>query len=454
MKKLVLIICSMLIYSGKSNAQETVQGSQDKNLAAKFETAAIDNLMAKWYPLVIDKEDGGYYSSVKHDFSLGEEHDKMIVTQARHIWSNAVAAREYPEKKEHLANAAHGFEFLKNVMWDHENGGFHNLVTKQGEPILKEGEAKTAYGNSFAIYGLAAYYSASGNEEALELARKTFLWLEEHSHDPVNKGYFNHMKLDGSLHGRNKDTESTSDRGYKDQNSSIHLLEAFTKLYHVWPDKLLAERLEELLVIIRDTIVAEEGYMRLFFEEDWTPISFRGLEREEIDKHYYLDHVSFGHDVETAFLMLEASHALGIENDTLTLLTGKNMVDHSLRNGWDNEKGGFYDGGYYFDHNKDLEVVNAHKNWWAQAEGLNTLLILSNLFPDDPMNYRKYFDRQWDYIEKYLLDEEHGGWYEWGLDTRPDSKTALKGHIWKASYHNFRALNNVRKMLSTGDLPF
>ena len=64
--------------------------------------------------------------------------------------------------------------------------------------------------------------------------------------------------------------------------------------------------------------------------------------------HRNLDHVSFGHDVETAYLMQEASHALGIQNDTTTLNIGKRMVDHALHNGWDDSLGGFYDEGYYF----------------------------------------------------------------------------------------------------------
>ena len=80
-------------------------------------------------------------------------------------------------------------------MWDEVNGGFHNLVSKTGKSIANQGEEKTAYGNSFAIYGLAAYYRASENEEALDLAKKAFYWLEEHSHDSVNKGYFQSFKI-------------------------------------------------------------------------------------------------------------------------------------------------------------------------------------------------------------------------------------------------------------------
>ena len=426
---------------------QTRMEKTDSSLAARFETAAIDQLMDKWYPLVIDKEDGGYYSEVTHNFKLGENHNKMIVTQSRHIWSNAVAASQYPKNRSYLKNAEHGFIFLRDVMWDSIDGGFYNLVTKEGEPVLKKGEEKTSYGNAFAIYGLAAYYEASGNSEALELAKKAFFWLEKNSHDPEYLGYFNHLKPDGTLYRRTADWPSTSEVGYKDQNSSIHLLEAFTELYLVWPDELLRERLEELLLIIRDTITAEEGYMKLFFESDWTPVSFRGSSEEEIRKHYYLDHVSFGHDVETAYLMLEASHALGLGNDTLTLQKGKKMVDHALKHGWDNDLGGFYDGGYYFDNEEIIQIVNADKNWWAQAEGLNSLLIMSRLFPEDEMDYRRYFAKEWNYIQKYLMDKEHGGWYEWGLDTRPESKTALKGHIWKASYHNFRALKNVMSIL-------
>ncbi len=432
--------------------QTTVISDIDQELISDLEISATKNVLNKWYPLAVDMEDGGFFSDITYDFKIGENQDKMIVSQARHIWTNAVAAKQHPGNKEYITNAQHGFEFLRDAMWDKANGGFHNLVSKKGMPIIDTDEAKTAYGNSFAIYGLAAYYDASGNKEVLDLAKKTFYWLEEHSHDSIHRGYYQSLKIDGTPIERTKAFPSTSNVGYKDQNSSIHLLESFTALYKVWPDELLAERLEELLVLIRDTITTEKGYMNLFFEKDWAPLTFTNQSKEIIKEHYYLDHVSFGHDVETAFLMLEASHALGGKQDALTLEKGKKMVDHALRTGWDGDLGGFYDGGYYFDGEENITIVNDDKNWWSQAEGLNSLLMMSFYFPDDKIAYRTYFDKLWKYTNTYLMDKEHGGWYEWGIDKRPESKTARKGHIWKTTYHNYRALINCQELLKKGKI--
>lgn len=425
--------------------------SKNDQLITELKHAAKEELLDKWYPLAVDNEDGGFYSEITYDFKVGQEQDKMIVTQARHIWANAIAAQTYDDKEQYLNNARHGFEFLQKKMWDGKNGGFYNFVTKEGTPILDRGQVKTAYGNAFAIYGLAEYYHASKDEQALELAKKAFQWLEENAHDPEYEGYFNILSEENEVVERTAATPSTSDIGYKDQNSSIHLLEAFTTLYEVWPNELLKERLQELLLLIRDEITTKKGHMNLFFEQDWTPVSFKEQPRDEIKKHYYLDHVSFGHDVETAYLMLEASKTLGLQSDSLTLKKGKKMVDHALKNGWDEKEGGFYDGGYYFADASQIEIVNLKKNWWSQAEGLNSLLLMSRYFPEDEIDYRAHFDKLWDYTKTYLMDNRYGGWYEWGVDETPEAKNDPKGHIWKAAYHNFRALRNVIGQLQTSE---
>lgn len=420
-------------------------------IALEMEESLQKDLLNRWYPLAVDKEYGGFLSSFSYDWKPEENQDKMIVTQARHVWSNAKASMRYPDQLHYIESARHGYKFLKDVMWDKEFGGFHTLVDRSGKVISKPGEEKLAYGNAYGIYSLAAYFMATNDTSALNLAKETFLWLEKYSYDPQYLGYFQHMNRDGSLALRTSDLPSTSEIGYKDQNSSIHLLEAFTELYQVWPDPLLRKRLQELLILIRDTITTDEGYMVLFFNKDWTPVSFRDSVEEIIERHHYLDHVSFGHDVETAYLMLEASHILGLENDSITLYTGKKMVDHALKYGWDKQIGGFYDGGYYFKNEQELRIVKDTKNWWAQAEGLNTLLLMAYYFPEDDMQYEKKFYQLWNYVKIYLIDEKNGGWYAGGIDKDPQQRTLQKGHIWKSTYHNFRALDSCVKRLKKKD---
>ncbi|MEX0884142.1 MAG: AGE family epimerase/isomerase, partial [Cyclobacteriaceae bacterium] len=385
-------------------------------LAKEMEYSIQEEMLNKWYPQAYDVVDGGYISSFEFDFSPSENQNKMIVSQARHLWTLSKAAMRYPDQDHYLDGAALGYHFIKTKFWDREEGGFHTLLDKKGGLLQSSEVAKTAYGNAFGIYGLAAYFQSTGDSSALELAIKTFYWLEEKSHDTVYGGYFQSLAQNGSPLKRNNETLSTSTIGYKDQNSSIHLLEAFTELYTVWKNPLLKERLEELLLIIRDTIVQEQAYLQLFLYPDWKPVSFRDSSREVIEAHLSIDHVSYGHDVETAYLMMEASHALGLKNDKKTWEVGKKMVDHALKFGWDKEIGGFFDGAYYFKGKKEPELMKDTKNWWAQAEGLNTLLIMADLYPDDKNNYFLKFEQQWDYIQKYLIDPIHGEWYSGGLD--------------------------------------
>lgn len=409
-------------------------------IAAEMDKSVQTEMLNKWYPQAVDTAYGGFLSTFTYDFKPTGPQDKMIVTQARHIWTTAKAARRYPTVAYYKSSSRHGFLFLRDAMWDKTYGGFYNLVDRQGHP--KGRDIKEAYGNAFAMYGLAAYYQASGDTAALNLAKKTFYWLENHSHDAVHKGYYQHLNRNGTLVKRDASTPSTSDLGYKDQNSSIHLLEALTELYAVWPDPLVRRRLDEMLRLVRDTITTPKGYLVLFLQPDWTPVSFRDSSQASVLRHRNLDHVSFGHDVETAYLMLEASHALGLKNDVTTQTVAKRMVDHALSTGWDKTVGGFYDEGYYFKDKPGMSIIRDSKNWWAQAEGLNTLLLMADQYPNDPMQYFQKYKTLWQYTQRYLIDHQYGDWYEGGLDKEPDRKTGLKGHIWKAAYHTYRSLTN------------
>src|SRR5471030_1782149 len=315
----VFSITFFVLFFKQNNAKEKQQ------IAAQMKESMVNKLLKPWYPLSVDYKYGGFLSSFTYNFKPVGNQDKMIVTQARHTWSNAKAAEVFPGVAYYKTDAEHGFKFLKNVMWDKVYGGFYTYVDRQGNVKKSNFSPKEAYGNSFAIYALAAYYQLSGDTSALNLAIKDFMWLEKHSHDPVYKGYYQHMDRDGTPRKRDANTPSNAELGYKDQNTSIHLLEAFNELYTVWPNPLLNERLHEMLLLIRDTLVTPKGYLNLFFHDDWRPVDFSDSTDAAILKHKNLNHVSFGHDVETAYLMLEASQVLGLKNDTSTLQTGKKM---------------------------------------------------------------------------------------------------------------------------------
>ena len=448
------IILFSLHFTKAQLEQKKDMTETNKNTILKEMEHVLSQSFLLWYPLSIDSTDGGYYSDINYKWQLQGKQNKMIVTQARHVWSASNAALFY-KKHDYLPKLSkHGFKFLKNVMWDSKFGGFYDLVDREGKVLNQSGFGlpdekqviKNAYGNAFAIYGLTAYYKVSKDTAALNLAEKTFNWLEKHSHDPEYGGYFQYLSRNGipfkeGYHGVPP----------KDQNSSIHILEAYTELYSVWPDNKLKERLTSLLHIIRDKFVTTKGYLNLFYKRDLTPVSYRDSSAEERKKHYEFDHVSFGHDIETGYLMLEASKALGLKNDAVTLKIAKRMVDHTLKNGWDEKVGGIFDGGYYFKGAKKISIIMKTKQWWSQIEALNSCLMMSEIFPNDKINYYGKFCEQWNYIKNYLIDKIHGGFYWGGIDEVPDLKTYPKGTIWKADYHTTRGLINCIRRLRGGE---
>jgi len=447
MKRQVLLTgIGILLFSCSTPVKDSQ--NSDQKIINELTESLNKGILDIWYPRTIDSISGGFLSDFDYKWEMKGPQNKMIVTQSRHVWTCSTVAEFYPEKKEqYLKIARHGFHFLKDKMWDEKLGGFFNLVDREGK-VLKSGKSdrimKEAYGNAFGIYGLSAYARVSGDTAALSLAKKAFLWLDQHSYDPQFGGYFQFMEADGTPLKKGNNGVPP-----KDQNGSIHLLEAFTELYRVWPDPLVKERLLMMLSLIRDKITHPKGYLQLFLNEDLSPVSYRDSTEESRKKNWYHDHISFGHDVETAFLMLEASEIAGLGNDTLTLRKAKKMVDHSIENGWDKEVGGFYEAGYYFKGKETVTIIKDTKNWWAQAEGLNSLLMMAELFPEDPHNYKTLFLKEWEYINANIIDHEHGDWFDSGIDKEPEAKLSMKAQIWKCNYHNGRALMNCIKRLKS-----
>jgi len=426
----------------------------DRQKIADEMQQVLTTQLHQWYPGCLDNDNGGYLCHFNAQWQPIEPQRKMIVTQARHLWTSTKAAKRFPEDSRYEKSAEHGYPFLRDDMWDDTYGGFYFILNRQGD-IMESGykAEKRTYGLAFGLYATAAYAEYSGDESVLEFTKDIFRWIEEHAYDPEHGGYFQFLKRDGTAFLENpQSTAGDSIRfGLKDQNTTIHLLEAYSQLYKVWPDDKVRTRLKELLVLIRDTITTKEGYLVRFFRPDWTPITFQDSAKVVRKRRFDLMYISYGHDVETAYLLLEAASTLGLDNDARTDSVAKKLVDFSLKYGWDEQYAGFVDAGYYYPGDEEPKIARATKNWWSQAEGLNALLLMSLKYPDEE-KYYDYFVKLWNYTQKYLIDQEHGGWYEGGLDRQPDYKDAPKGHIWKGGYHTSRALMNCIDMLGTNQL--
>lgn len=449
---LKVIISGMLIilFDSLSLSAQTRQSvSKSDSMITVFEQSLRKGVLDVWYPRMIDSVNGGYFSNATFDWKIPEHQPKMLVTQSRLIWTSSEAALFYNDST-YTKYARHGFQFLTKHMWDNTHGGFFNIRSKTGTYTDEMyGNTKTAYGNAFAIYGLTSYYKLTKDTVALNYARKTFLWLDKHSHDNVHGGYVDAMSEDGIWLSKIKTDSREPGAGngtLKDYNSTIHLMEAFTELYKVWPDPLVKTRLQEVLTIVRDTFVNKKGYLNLYFTDDWKLVSNRDSSQEVIRSRSWMDHITFGHDVETAFLLLEASYALGEKNETTTLKIAKKLVDHALANGFNQASGGFYDEGYYLPGSKSITILSKNAQWWVQAEGLNALLLMSKIFPGEKKYYQSY-QKMWSYIDNYLIDKQHGDWYINGLNYNPEVIDAPKASVWKCNYHNGRALMNCIRML-------
>lgn len=454
----LIILIPFVIFSCKQ--PENKSGSSYDRYLIEVDSVLNNAILSKWYPLCLDSLHGGFLPTFNYRWETIPPYDKMIVAQTRHAWTPAYVGLHYHDNEFLRSIASHGFHNLKEKMWDDVHGGFFNLIGRTGEYINnEEGDLKTAYGNSFGIYAAATFYEYSGEQQALELAMDAFNWLEQHSHDSVHGGYFQHLNRTGiPLHTLNAVSNQEVENGaigLKDYNSSIHLLEAFSQLYKVYKNDLVENRLQEMFYIVRDTMVNRKGYLHLYFQPDWTLVTYRDSLPEFQRSHYQRDHVTFGHDVETAFLLLEAAHELGLADDSTTLYLGKKMVDHALAKGWDEENGGFHYEGIYVNGeiNGEMEIITPGKSWWVTAEGLNALLMMHQYFPEEE-KYWQAFQHLWHYTKKYQLDSTYGGWYPWGMDVIPQADTLLKGQHWKASYHSARSMVNCLKMLKGEKLFF
>jgi len=382
----------------------------------------LEHILKYWNDFCQDNEFGGFVGRRDHLNRQISGASKGVVLNARILWTFS-AAYNFTRNPEYLALADRAYLYITKYFSDKHFGGLFWELNEKGEVLNGR---KQIYAQGFGIYGFSEYFKASKNPQALENAISLFELIEDHSFDPVKGGYFEAFANDWSTLEDFRLSPKDANEP-KSMNTHLHILEPYTNLLKIWSDERLRKKTAALIRIFLDKIIDHRTHhFNLFFANDWTIQS---------------SIVSFGHDIEGAWLLYEAAQAVGdkeLINEVSENLV--QMVDVTLADGCDSDGSVFNE--------KDLLSghLDTDKHWWMQAEAMVGLAYAWKITGKDI--YKNQLGNVWQFIRTTMIDWVNGEWF-WRVDQDgiPIASEDKVG-FWKCPYHNSRAMMEAITILS------
>ena len=245
------------------------------------------------------------------------------------------------------------------------------------------------------------------------------------------------------------DNEKLSENGVmaqKTMNTLLHVFEAYTELYRVDHNSEVKEKLMWIMELFADKVYNPKLHRQeVFFDDKWNSI---------LDLH------SYGHDIETAWLIDRGVEVVGEESyaEKMFPIT-KDLTGQIYDVAFD---------GVSLANECDRGVVNTDRIWWVQAE---TLLGFLNAYEkctqnnggssEEAQKYLKAALNVWEYIKENVIENRQENinvgnncpddscgkeWYE-VLDAEGTPYNKPMVQPWKCPYHNGRMCMEVIKRL-------
>ena len=373
-----------------------------------FKNELENNILAFWIDKMQDTEHGGFYGQIDGNNTLHPEANKGAILNARILWTFSSAYRIL-KKKEYLDMAQRAFDYITAYFLDREYGGVYWELDYKGNPVSTK---KQTYVQGFMLYGFSEFYRATGNKQALELA-KEFFYLIEKCHDSELGGYLEAYTQDWKpIEDMRLSDKDANEK--KTMNTHLHVLEPYTNLCRVWDNEQLKAAQKRLIGIFTERILDKKtNHLNLFFDEEWNVKSTA---------------ISYGHDIEASWLLFEAADVLG-DRDLLAEIKNISLdIADAASEGLQAEGSMIYE--------KDGNHIDGDRHWWVQAESVVGYMYAYKNSKD--IAYKEKASRIWNYIRNQIVDQENGEWYwsrkEDGTINQKDDKAGF----WKCPYHNGR----------------
>ncbi len=371
-------------------------------LGAFYRQLLLDDIIPFWERQV-DAEHGGLLNCLRDDASLASD-DKYIWSQARALWVFSKLYNTVEPRPEWLAIATGLYRFLAAHGRDAQ--GYWVWRTNRRGDVLDG--PQSIYADGFALYGLAEYFRATGDEEARRIGLETY-------HRVVER-----LAVPGSYPLAPYEVP----QGMKCHGVSM----IFSLVF--W----------EFGRAIGDPTIVDDGYCHTLEvlnhyrrPEHQALLEYIGLDNRPVDSPPGRCIVP-GHAIESMWMQM---HVLLSRGETARIPAAVECMRWHLERGWDPEYGGIFLG-------LDLRGVEppywGHptvKTWWQHTEALYATLLAY-----EQTGEAWCLDWYWrvhDWTFAHYPDPVHGEWRQ-RLDRQGRPITEVVALPVKDPFHLPRAL--------------
>jgi N-acylglucosamine 2-epimerase len=372
------------------------------NLLTLYRSELLDRTIPFWLKYGIDWKYGGICTCIADDGTVLSG-DKYVWSQLRALWTFSALYNKIERRQDYLDAATHIFNFIKRT-GRNAKGEWYFCLDQNGTPRFDG--ATSIYCDGFAIYGFTEYARATGDQEAIDLARDVYAQVLPRLAKP----------------GSYQTHPLPIPAGAKAHGISMIFASAFGELGACLNDRSIIDEALAHANQVMDVFRRPE-YMRVF--------EFVNLDNSLMERLPGRV-VNPGHGIESMWFMI---HIFQREGDAARIRQAIETIQWHLELGWDNECGGLFlardAAGSFWEKTWDTKI------WWTHTEALYALLLAYSISKEQWC--LDWFERVHDYAFSHFPVPEYGEWTQ-NLDRRGNKITTTVALPVKDPFHLSRAL--------------